>query len=374
MLTAKQPISRKPLSGQSAVAKWRLTVAAGLTGGLLLSTALLARTAQGQTAQPVEIVIPSKLVAGEPATLTALDAAGRLVPRTDITFSDGSHTETDVNGLAHMTAPSAPGAIIARVTLHPEVTACTAVLPHAIAAKLEVASFPPVVSIHDPFEIKGAGFSGDSRADRVTFHDQLASVLAASPVSLVVLLDYKSEPGTWKLDIAANGVETWFALAAVSVEFALATEHLVPGTKTKLTARVRGTDKSETLEIKDLAPDVLAFSHNTSEQLRTRGGVDNSTSVDVRALRAGDYSFRVRILSSDAGAADIEAAHAYLEGALKIATPQWKHRLDPLVAQLERPKVKVPQIVDRLEKMMPEAPQGDLAILLAAAGNALRGR
>ena len=45
-----------------------------------------------------------------------------------------------------------------------------------------------------------------------------------------------------------------------------------------------------------------------------------------------------------------------------------------MVAQLERPKVKVHQILDRLEKMMPEAPQGDFAILLAAAGNALRGR
>jgi hypothetical protein len=344
-----------------------------LAAALLAALAGYAPVSSAQASPPVEIIIPSKLMAGEPATLTVLDAAGHVVPRENITFSDGSHTETDVNGYARMTAPQTPGALIARLTLHRKIAACTVVLPHAVAPKLTVSLYPSVVSIRDPFEIQGEGFSGDAGGDRVAFHDQPALVLAASPAALVIQLDPKSEPGVWTLDTTANGFHVWYGLAAIGIEFTLSSEHLAPGAKSKLTVRVRGTDQPQILEITDLAPDVLQFTKDTGEQLKTRGGVDNSASLDVRALRAGDFSFRVRILSSGETAADIAGARAYLEAAQAMTSPQWKRRLDPVISELERPKAKIPPVLQKLEKMILEAPQGDFEVLLGAARDALRG-
>jgi hypothetical protein len=334
----------------------------------------LASPVWAQTSQPVEIVMPSKLMAGEPATLTVLDAAGHVVPRESIFFSDGSHTETDVNGFAHLTSLQTPGAIIARLTLHREIAACTVVLPHSVAAKPTVSIYPTVVSLRDPFEIQGEGFSGDARGVQVTYHDQPAYVLASSPAAIVIQLDATTEPGMWKLDTTTNAYHVWFGVAAIAVEFSLEAKQLVPGTKTKLTVRVRGSDRPQMLEVKNLAPDVLQFAKEAGETVKTRGGVDNSASLEVRALRAGDFSFRVRILSAGESAPDVAGARAFLDAAQAMTSPQWKKRLDPIISQLERPKAKIPPVLEKLEKMIPEAPPGDFALLLGAARDALRGR
>ncbi|MFZ0969153.1 MAG: hypothetical protein WAN13_12840 [Candidatus Acidiferrales bacterium] len=338
-----------------------------------LSLAFVSHAKAQTPQQPAEIVMPSRLVEGEPATLTVLDASGRLIPHAAINFSDGSHTETDVTGHAVLTAPLTPSALIARVTLHPEIMAYTVVLPHSTPEKTEILSVPPLVSIHDPFEVQGAGFHGDASGNHVTFHDEPAIVLASSPAALVILLDPRSEPGTWKLSINSRGPEVWSSLAALAIEFNLAADRIVPGMKAKLTVRVRGTDQPQVLDVENFAPEVLRFAHADTERVQTRGGVDNSATMEVHAARAGDFSFRVRIISAEKGTPDITSAHAYLEAAQIIASPQWKRRLDPVIDRLERPKANVKQELDQLEKMFPEAPQGDFAVFLGAARNSLRG-
>jgi IPT/TIG domain-containing protein len=322
--------------------------------------------------QPAEIVMPSRLVEGEPATLAVLDAAGSLVPHTAINFSDGSHTETDVTGHAFLTAPLTPNALIAKVTLRPEIMAYTVVLPHSTPDRAEILSVPPLVSIHDPFEVKGSGFRGDASSNHVTFHGEPVVVLASSPAALVILLDPKSVPGNGSLTITSNGPEVSSGLTALAVEFTLEADRIVPGMKTKLTVRVRGTDRPEDLDVENFAPEVLRYANVDSEPIRTRGGADNSAVLEVRALHAGDFSFRARILS-EAGVPDVAEAHEYLEAAQIIASPQWKRRLDPVIARLEQPKPNVKQVVDEVGKLIPEAPQGDFAIFLSAARNALRG-
>ncbi len=366
----KLRVRKNDVIARSLAVRARFTAIAFIAGALAL---VLAPSAQAQTSQPAEIVMPSRLVEGEPATLAVLDAEGRLVPHAAINFSDGSHTETDVTGHAFLTAPLTPSALIARVTLRPDIMACTVVLPHSTPEKTEILSVPPLVSIHDPFEVQGAGFRGDASGNHVTFHDEPAVVLASSPAALVILLDPKSEPGTWKLSIASNGPEVWSSLAALAIEFNLAAGRIAPGMKTKLTVRVRGTDQAQELDVENFAPEVLRLANEGAERVRTRGGVDNSAALEVRALHAGDFSFRVRIISTEPGVPDVEGAHAYLEAAQIIASPPWKRRLDPAIARLERPKANVKQVLDQLEKLIPDAPQGDFAIFLGAARNALRG-
>ena len=328
---------------------------------------------RGQTpAQVAEIVMPSRLVEGEPATLAVLDTAGRLVPHAAINFSDGSHTETDVTGHAFLTAPLTPSALIAKVTLRPEIMAYTVVLPHSTPDKAEILSVPPLVSIHDPFEVRGAGFRGDASNNHVTFNNEPTVVLASSPAALVILLDPKSVPGNGSLSITSNGPEVASGLTALAVEFTLADDRIVPGMKTKLTVRVRGTERPEELDIENFAPEVLRFANGDGEHIRTRGGADNSAALEVRALHAGDFSFRARILS-EAGFPDVAEAHEYLVAAQIIASPQWKRRLDPVIGRLEQPKPNVKQVSDEVGKMIHEAPQGDFAIFLSASVSALQG-
>jgi hypothetical protein len=336
------------------------------------SLAFVSRVQAQTPSQPAEIVMPSRLVEGEPATLAVLDAAGRLVPHAAINFSDGSHTETDVTGHAFLTAPLTPSALIAKVTLRPEVMAYTAVLPHSTPDRAEILSVPPLVSIHDPFEMKGAGFRGDASSNHVTFKGEPVVILASSPAALVILLDPKSAPGNGSLSITSNGPEVASGLTALSVEFTLEADRIVPGMKTKLTVRVRGTDRPQEINVENFAPEVLRFANGGSEHIRTRGGADNSAVLEVRALHAGDFSFRARILS-EAGIPDAAEAHEYLDAAQIIASPQWKRRLDPVIARLEQPKPNVKQVLDELGKLIPEAPQGDFAIFLSAALSALHG-
>jgi hypothetical protein len=265
-----------------------------------------------------------------------------------------------------------PSALIAKVTLRPEIMAYTVVLPHSTPDKAEILSVPPLVSIHDPFEMKGAGFRGDASSNHVTFNNEPVVVLASSPAALVILLDPKCMPGNGSLSITSNGPEVSSGLTALSVEFTLADDRIVPGMKTKLTVRVRGTDRPQEINVENFAPEVLRFANGDTEHIRTRGGADNSAVLEVRALHAGDFSFRARILS-EAGVPDVAEAHEYLDAAQIIASPQWKRRLDPVIARLEQPKPNVKQVLDELGKLIPEAPQGDFAIFLSAALSALHG-
>ncbi|MFZ0636832.1 MAG: IPT/TIG domain-containing protein [Candidatus Acidiferrales bacterium] len=336
--------------------------------------AVMAPRAAAQVAEPSEIVLPSRMVATEPATLAVLDRFGRLVPRIAVTFSDGSHTETDVAGRAFFPAPSQPGAVVARIATKPEIAAAAVVLPYSPSAKLHVASVPALASVQDRFEIRGDGFRGDAGGNQVKFREDPALVLASSPACLVLLLNPSSTYGTGQLTVSVDGQETSATLTAVSVEFDVGDQTIAPGIKAKLTVRVRGTDQAQFLDVQNLAPNVLRFMHGDEEHTRTRGGVDNSTIMDVQGVRAGDFSFRVRVLPATFGVADVEAAHALLAAAQKEAPAPWAHKLDPLLARLERPNTETPQLIKHLDKMMEEAPGGDFVVLLRAARQALYGR
>jgi hypothetical protein len=312
------------------------------------------------------------MIAAEPATLSVLDKFGRLVPRTQVNFSDGTHAETDVTGRAFFTAPSQPGPVIARFATNPGVSACALILPHEPAGKLRIDSVPAFVSSHDRFEVRGAGFRGDAIGNRVQFHRDSALVLAASPRSLVILLGPRTDPGASELEIAVDQASARRTVIALAVEFDAAGQSLAPATKSKLTVRVRGTDQPVLLQIQNLAPDVLQFLHGNDERSKTHAGVDNSALIDVRPVHEGDFSFRVRILSAQPQP-DFDAAHEYLIAAQKVGTMQNAHRLDPIVRRLERPQPNTALLLKELDKSTQSIPPGDFAIYIHAAKESLQG-
>ena len=86
----------------------------------LLAAAFLAAifggapNARAQSPEAAQIVLPTRLIAGQPATLAVLDKFGRLVPKTNLSLSDGTPIETDATGRAFFNAPATPGVLIAR--------------------------------------------------------------------------------------------------------------------------------------------------------------------------------------------------------------------------------------------------------------------
>lgn len=330
------------------------------------------RPVRAQASEPAQIVLPARVVAAQPATLAVLDKQGRLVPKVNVNLSDGTPTETDASGRAYFNTPSAPGVLIARLAGHHEIATAAVIVPNQKAEKSRIDWAPALVSIHDRFDIRGAGFRGDAGGNNVHFGQQSALVLASSPAALVLLLSPATAPGTELLSVAANGdPEATAILAALAVELGTAAADLQPGTKSALIVRVRGTDQPREMDVENLAPAVLRFAHGDVEHVRTRGGVDNSAAINIRALRAGDFSFRVRLTSADPNSVDAEAAHAYLIAAQKIAPHAWTKRLDPILARLERKKPDARKALQDLDRALTQTPPENVAFLIAAARDAL---
>jgi len=330
-----------------------------------------AARAQAQTLEPAQIVLPSRVVAAQPATLAVLDKQGRLVPKANVMLSDGTPTETDATGRAVFKAPSVPGVVIARLAGHHEIAAATVVLPYAKSEKMQIDWAPSLVSVHDSFDIRGSGFRGDAAGNTVQFAQQPALVLASSPASLLILLNPATTPGTAQLTISANGSQVNATLAALVVEFDTGTATLAPGMNAALMVRVRGSDRPLEIDVENLAPAVMHFAHGDLEHVRTRGGVDNSAVVVVRALKAGEFSFRVRPTAMNSNSVDIQAAQAYLAEAQKISSPPWTKRLDPLLARFERPKPDARRALRDINRLLAGAPPENVKFLMTAARDSL---
>ena len=339
----------------------------------LLAAAFLAAifggapNARAQSPEAAQIVLPTRLIAGQPATLAVLDKFGRLVPKTNLSLSDGTPIETDATGRAFFNAPATPGVLIARVAGHHEIAGVSAILPFSKSDKTRIDWAPTQVSIHDRFDIRGEGFRGDAAGNTVQLGHQPVLVLAASPVSLVLLLAPDSEPGTAQLSVTANGSESSAILAALAIEFDAGGANLAPGAKAFLTVRVRGTDQPKDMVVENLAPGVLRFARGDSEHVRTKGGVDNSAQISVRAMHPGDFSFSVRLTSADPNSIDTEAAHAYLLAAQKIAPAPWTKRLDPLLTRLEEKKPDTRKIVQDISHLQSSPTPEQVAFLMSAA-------
>lgn len=328
-------------------------------------------SARAQASEPAQIVMPSRVVATQPATLAVLDKLGRLVPKVNVNLSDGTPTQTDASGRAYFTAPSTPGVLIARLAGHHEIAAAAVIVPYQKTTKTHIDWAPTLVSIRDRFDVRGSGFRGDAAGNILHFGPRPALVLASSPAALVILLNPASAPGTAQLSVAANGPEATAILAALAVEFDTGGADLQPGAKAALIVRVRGTDQPREMDVENLAPAVLRFAHGDSEHVRTRGGVDNSAAINIRTLRAGDFSFRVRLTSTDPNSVDAEAAHAYLIAAQKIAPHAWTKRFDPILARLERKKPDTRKALQELNRVLAQTPPENVAFLIAAARDSL---
>ncbi|HEV3254994.1 MAG TPA: IPT/TIG domain-containing protein [Candidatus Acidoferrales bacterium] len=340
-----------------------------LTLSLILFAAGLSAADEGQA--PSALVLPRRLVAGQPATLAVIAADGRLLPGVGVEFSAGKKATTDATGRAFFIAPAGPGVLRAEIP-GTQIRAAAIVQAPEAPVLIELTQVPKIVSLHDRFSLRGRGFRGEADRNRVQLGGQTALVLAASPVSLVVLPRPGTAPGSVSVVVNVAGAEASAPLEVVAVEFDPA-QPLVPKKKGSLLVRVRGTSEPMDLEVQNLSPGTLRFAHGDFERVTTRGGADNGAEISVKGIAAGDFSFRVRLLTPLAGPPDAEAAREFLKAA-REAAPELGHRLDALIQRLEKRPPDAERVESELENILAKQPGGDSKVILQAALDALENR
>src|SRR2546422_323094 len=230
------------------------------------------------------ILLATKLVAGQRATLAVLDAAGRLMTGAVVEFTGGERVTTDQTGRAAFTAPVEPGVLLAQLVV-------------------EVGGRSP----------------------------------GPVPVTLV------------------------------SLRVMAPKKELLPGEKGKLIVRVRGTHQRLVIEVRNLSPRVVGLAKGNVQRVASSGGEANFAEIDMRGLRAGDFSVSVRLVPVAVGLPDVEAARQRLLAARRLATGNWQERLDRLLRRLERDPQDALQLRNELEKMLAEKPEGEFGRMIEAA-------
>ncbi len=330
-----------------------------------------------QAAAPRTIVLPQKTVAGAPATLAVLDAAGRMLPNVVVELSSGQKVTTDATGRALFAAPREPGALTAQIPGQ-DVTASAPVVKPADpepqtsdespSAAVRVLAYPHFISLHDRFTMEGSGFRGEADANRVLLADQACLVLASSPVSVVVLPGLHIPIGTINLRVIAAGHDAGpNPVVMVLLEFNGPSEAPRAGAQGKLSVRVLGTRERLAVEVRNASPGIIQFSRGNVERVITSGGERNAAEIETKFLASGDYTVTARLIPTDSGLPDIEAARQKLIAARAVATGTWAARADRVIHRIERAPEDIAQIRAELEQMLDDKPSGEFAFLLESA-------
>ncbi|HEY0702326.1 MAG TPA: hypothetical protein VGD60_06125 [Candidatus Acidoferrales bacterium] len=336
---------------------------------ILPSGGFLIRAARGQssssTTWAVSIVLPPKLVAGRPATLAVLGVDGRLAEGIAVMVGDSLHLKTDKTGRASFSVPAGPSVLIASGSGNS--AAALVDTPESAGEKRKI-SVPPVVSLLDQFAICGAEFAETADANRVSINGERAFILAASPECVVVQANPRALPGPAKITIENSSGSWEGATTLVSLHFDPPIPALVPEKRSKLALHVQGSSEPLRVQVENRTPGVLRFLHGDTQSLTTSGDAENSAIIGVEAIRAGDFSFRARLLP----VLDPDSARRYLLAASVLAPKVWKSRVAGFARDLERHPDDAAKIGRDLQAMATTTIPGDFKTLIEAARAALQ--
>jgi hypothetical protein len=326
---------------------------------------------QPQAVSPGEstytIVLPPKLIAGKAATLAVIGADGHLAPGVGVDISGGQRLLTDATGRALFTAPGAPGVLLAKIS--GQFSAATVILPEPPAGKAALSGVPPIISSRDRFTLLGAGFQGEADANHVEVGDQPALVLAASPVALVVLTAPRITPGQKSLSVRTDAGTSSTTTTLVELSLETGGRAITAHEKTKVIVRVLGSEQSLAVEARSLAPEVVRILGENPQRVQTSGGPENTASIDIEGVQAGEFGFRVRLISPPAGSPDVEAAQKYLEAAARVAPEGERRKVQKCLSRLQKPK-DASKVRAEIDKMLAGS-SGDFTLLLDSARKSL---
>jgi len=142
-----------------------------------LAKARLQAQTVSSTTWSVTIVLPGRLVAGQPATLAVLGVDGRLAGGIKVDLGNGQQVTSDETGRAFFSAPASGAVLVARASGASAASLIDPALPAGAQPAVLVA---PALSLREPFSICASGFRGDANASHVRINGEPALVLAPS--------------------------------------------------------------------------------------------------------------------------------------------------------------------------------------------------
>jgi hypothetical protein len=358
-------------NSKSAPKRAAAPLAAFLAGLYLLSIFPAGARAQStsSTTWAVSIVLPPKLVAGQPATLAILGVDGRLAEGITVDIGNGQHIKTDKTGRASFTVPADIPVLLATASGDSAAALIDAVAPAAASPGTgdPAATVPLVVSQLDQFSICGGGFRGEADSNHVTLNDERAFVLAASPECLVVLASPRALPGPAKISLQTGEAQWSAATTLVSLHFDPPLPPLVPGKKSQLALHVQGSDQALRVWVQNQTPGVLRFMRGDRQDLLTSGGSQNSAMIEVQALSTGDFLFHGRILPVP----DPAAARRYLAAAVSFAPKDLQHATKSLADRITHHPADTEKVWREIQEILSTTMAGDYRTLLESAASAL---
>ncbi len=293
-----------------------------------------------------------------------LGVDGRLAEGIVVTIGESLHLKTDKTGRATFTTPVGPSVLIASGSGNSAAALIDADTPLSGAQKLTA---PAVVSVQDQFSICGANLVEPADANRVSLNGERAFVLAASPECVTVLANPRALPGPAKITVGNSNGAWEGATTLVSLHFDPPIPALVPEKRSKLALHVQGSTDQLRVQVENRTPGVLRFVKGDTQSLTTTGGAENSEEIAVEALRAGDFSFRARVLP----APDSQAASRYLLAASALAQKDSKSRISGYAHDLEKRPENVAKIRRDLQAIASATIPGDFKTLIESARAAL---
>lgn len=343
----------------------------GILGGVIFVGLLVLFPAANVPAQStsattwaVSIVLPARLVSGQPATLAVLGVDGRLAPHITVQIGNDQRVKTDKTGRASFTAPMGGSVLIAAAAGS---SAAALVDRDVSSAPSQAPVVAPVVSQPDQFAICGRGFSGDADANDVTLNGERAFVLAASPECVSVLASPRALPGPAKIFIETPGGRWNAATTIVSLHFDPPLPPLVPDKRSKLVLHAQGSDQALRILVENKTPGVLRFLRGDRQVLVTSGGTQNSADIAIQAITTGDFLFHARILA----APDVDAARRYLAEAVSLAPKDLQRTIGNLAERLWHHPGDPKKVARAVDEIMSTTMAGDFRTLLESAASSL---
>jgi hypothetical protein len=334
-------------------------------GSILICAPPTGAQSTSATTWTVSIVLPPRLVAGQPATLAVLGVDGRLADGIAVDVGKGQRVNTDKSGRAFFTVPTGAAVLIATAAGN---SAAVLIDTPAAGAGEQGSSVAPVVSQVDRFSVCGGGFRGDVDANRVSINGERAFVLASSPECIVVLASPRALPGPAKLAIETPGAQWTAATTLASLHFDPPLPPLVPEKRSKLALHVQGTDQALRVWVENQTPGVLRFLRGDRQEVLTSGGSQNSAEIEVQAIATGDFSFHGRILA----APDAGVARRYLTAAESIAPKDRQHVVEGLADRLTHHPDDTQKVWRETEAILSTTMAGDFRTLMESAAAALQ--
>jgi hypothetical protein len=316
------------------------------------------------TTWTVTIVLAPRLMAGHPATLAVFGVDRKLAAGVTVTLGDGQTLTTDRTGRALFTVPVSGDYLLAKGA---GASVAALIDPAVGASEPKQTTLPSIVSMREGFWICSGGLRGDADADSVRINNEPALVLAASPECLVALPSQKAAPGPAMISLESPGVQATATTTLVALDFDAPQPALIPEQKSRLDVRVRGSDRKIGVVVENETPGVLRFLRGDTQELFTSGGPQNGASLEVQAIRSGDYSFRAGLIPE----ADTAIAQRYLLAAVALAPKELQSGIQGFARRLARQPRDSQAVRAELGRILGRTIAGDFRTLLNAAFEAL---